>query len=154
VNPKSRFHLGRDNIYSGKVITEPWSSENVTKQHPWPTYAPLPAHKRAATREDAIWIRGYEPMPAEQVKDFVLAHAGARPADRDPVDERIISNIASGKGKIIASQDEVGGWPKLTENRRDLTLPVNFDGDDDGDGYTNLEEWLHGFADDVEGHTG
>jgi len=153
VNPESRFHLGRDNIYNGKVIAEPWSSKNVTKQHPWPTYASLPAHKRVAAREDAIWICGYEPMPPEQVKDFVLAHAGARPADRDPVDERIISNIKNGKGKIIASQDDVGGWPNLAENRRELTIPDNPSGDDDGDRYTNLEEWLQGFAADVEGRT-
>ena len=153
VNPQSRFHLGRDNIFNGNIIAEPWSSDNVTKQHPWPTHAPLPAHKRAATREAAIWIRGYEPMPAEQVRDFVLAHAGARPADRDPVDERIISNINSGKGKIIASQEDVGGWPDLAENRRTLTIPGNPSGDDDGDGYTNFEEWLHGFAVVVEGRT-
>ena len=151
VNRESRFHLSGDNIYNGDVIADPWSSKNVTKQHPWPTYAPVPAHKRAATREDAIWIPDYEPMPAQQVKDFVLAHAGARPAERDPVDERIISNIASGKGKVIASQDDVGGWPELAENRRELSLPDNPDGDNDGNGYTNLEQWLHAFAADVEG---
>lgn len=45
----------------------------------------------------------------------------------------------------------MGGWPKLAENRRVLSLPDNPDGDNDGDGYTNLEQWLHAFATDVEG---
>jgi len=39
----------------------------------------------------------------------------------------------------------------LPVNRRKLTVPDNPSGDDDGDGYTNLEEWLHGFAAEVEG---
>ena len=42
-------------------------------------------------------------------------------------------------------------WPALAENRRELTIPGNPSGDDDSAGYTNLEEWLHGFAADVEG---
>ena len=150
VNPQSRFHLGRDNIFNGQFIAEPWISENVTMQHPWPTYAPVPAHKRAASRDDAIWIRDYGPMPAEQVREFVLANAGARPADRDSVDERIISNIKNGQGEIVASQEDVGGWPDLAENRRELRIPSNPVGDDDDDGYTNLEEWLHAFAAEVE----
>ena len=54
---------------------------------------------------------------------------------------------------IVASQEDVGGWPALAENRRELTIPGNPSGDDDSDGYTNLEEWLHGFAADVEGCT-
>ena len=62
-----------------------------------------------------------------------------------------MNNVKTGAGEIIASQDEVGGWPDLAENRRKLTLPGNPNGDDDGDGYTNLEEWLHGFAAEVEG---
>jgi hypothetical protein len=32
-----------------------------------------------------------------------------------------------------------------------LSLPSNPSGDDDGDGYTNLEEWLHKMAAEVEG---
>ena len=54
----------------------------------------------------------------------------------------------------LASQEDVDGWPALPENRRELTIPENPSGDDDGDGYTNLEEWLHGFAADVEGRSG
>ena len=42
-------------------------------------------------------------------------------------------------------------WPMLMENHRELKLPKNADGDEDGDGYTNLEQWLHGYAALVEG---
>jgi hypothetical protein len=83
---------------------------------------------------------------------FVLNHAGARPADRDSVDIRILNDVRNGTGRIIDSQDEVGGWPNLPQNYRVLTLPSNPNSDDDGDGYTNLEEWLHAFAAEVEGY--
>jgi hypothetical protein len=151
-NPESKFYVASDNIRNGETIAAPWKSKHVTTQHPWPKRAPIPQHKIVARPGEAIWIPDYEPMPAERVKDVVLANAGARPADRDPVDERIITNILAGKGKVIASQKDVGGWPHLAENRRELTPPANRDADDNDNGYTNLEDWLHGFAAEVEGN--
>jgi len=79
---------------------------------------------------------------------------GARPADRDSVDIRIIGDVENGTGKIINSQSEVGGWPNLVVNNRTLAIPSNPHADADGDGYSNLEEWLHGFAAHVEGKSG
>lgn len=78
--------------------------------------------------------------------DWVLANAGARPADRDPVDARVVTSVRERTGAIIASQEDVGGWAELEETHRELTLPGNPNSDEDGDGYTNLEEWLHGYA--------
>jgi hypothetical protein len=46
----------------------------------------------------------------------------------------------------------VGGFPTLAVNTRPLTPPANPNGDDDGDGYTNLEEWLHSFYAACGGH--
>jgi len=40
----------------------------------------------------------------------------------------------------------VGGYPNVEPVRRVLEIPARPDADDDGDGYTNLEEWLHGLA--------
>lgn len=147
---ESRIYLSEDNIVDGVTITDPWNSAHVGQQFPWPTYAPLPKHKRALTRDDAVWPAGYEPMPAASVKDYVLANVGARPADRDPVDARLIANVSNGVAHIIASQDDVGGWPDLAENHRALTLPDNPD-EIQPSGYTALEEWLHVFAAEVEG---
>jgi hypothetical protein len=98
-----------------------------------------------------IWVDGFTAMDSGLVEDFVLSNAGARPTDRDSVDLRVIQSIRDGTGQIIDSQDDVGGWPDLAENQRPLTIPSNPNGDDDGDGYTNLEEWLHTFAAEVEG---
>ncbi len=57
-------------------------------------------------------IEGIEPLPAEQVEEWVLGNAGARPWDRDAHDRRVISDAAEGRGKIIDSEDEVGGYPR------------------------------------------
>ena len=75
---------------------------------------------------------------------------GARPTDRDQVDNRIIQEVKERKGNIIKSQKEVGGWPDLEENYRELTIPNNPHSDNDGNGYTNLEEWLRIYATELE----
>jgi hypothetical protein len=85
------------------------------------------------------------------VKSWILANAGARPADRDSVDKRIVNEVESRTGKIIDSQQEIGGWPALQKNYRSFTIPADPHGDDDGDGYTNIEEVLHQMAAQVEG---
>ena len=148
---EERIYLAEDNMVDGVYITNPWSnSVYVGQQYPWPTRAPLPEHKRAATREDAVWPSGYEPMPTPRVKEYVLENVGARPAARDPVDTRLIGNVESNVAHIIVSQDDVGGWPVLAENTRALTLPPDQDAIQPS-GYTALEEWLHGYAAVVEG---
>jgi hypothetical protein len=98
-----------------------------------------------------LWPTGLTPMPSSEVKSYVLANAGARPADRDSADSRLVNDANTGSGQIINSPSEVGGWPVLSQNTRTLTLPSNPHADDDGDGYTNLEEWIHSFSCEVEG---
>ncbi len=91
--------------------------------------------------------------PGSTVQAYVTSNAGARPADRDAVDLRVVDDVINGTGRIIDSQSEVGGWPTLAQNTRVLALPASPNGDDDGDGYTNLEELLHQLAAEVEGRS-
>ncbi len=94
-------------------------------------------------------VAGYTPLAGSSVPAFVLANAGARPADRDSVDARVVAEATSRTGAIIAHQSEVGGWPTLAVNTRALTTPANphsYSGS-----YTNLELWLQGYAAAVEG---
>ncbi len=48
----------------------------------------------------------------------MLENAGARPWDRDPHDVRILADVAEGRGKIIDSETEVGGYPTVPPTRR------------------------------------
>jgi len=98
-------------------------------------------------------------IPADEAYHDVLKYAGARPADRDTVDKRIVQAVRTGTGQIIncvnpgsgRCSKNAGGWPALAQNRHILTIPINPNGDADGDGYTNLEEWLHAFSTEVDG---
>ncbi|MBS7458172.1 pectate lyase family protein [Coralloluteibacterium stylophorae] len=62
--------------------------------------------------------RGFALRPAAEVEEAVLAEAGARPWDRDPHDIRIIADVVEGRGRILDSQDQVGGYPAYEETRR------------------------------------
>lgn len=94
----------------------------------------------------------------------VLARAGAVRPYRDAVDRRIVSEVKERGGRIIDSPSQVGGWPALPT----ATPPADADrdgmpdewerahgskpgakdgsGDQDGDGWTNVEEYLNSLA--------
>jgi len=83
--------------------------------------------------------------------DYLLSKVGARPNDRDGVDDCIIADVIASTGQYIDSQDDAGGcgpWPSLAENTTTHSdIPASPHADDDSDGYTNLEEWAQAFAD-------
>jgi pectate lyase len=55
--------------------------------------------------------------------DRVLRLAGSRPARRDPIDARIVQSVIDRKGKIIDSQEDVGGYPVRAATKRALVIP-------------------------------
>ena len=73
---------------------------------------------------------------ADQAYDHVLSSAGAVPWRRDAVDLRIIEGVRKQTGRIINSQNEVGGWPELKSTPAPL--------DSDGDGIPDEWETAHG----------
>jgi len=54
------------------------------------------------------------PSTAPAGCEAALAYAGAS-APRDSVDQRVIASVRSRGGRIIDNQEEVGGWPDLTQ---------------------------------------
>lgn len=107
--------------------------------------------KPSMLRKPATWPRGLKPLPSARVATHVLKHAGAFPARRDAIDRRIVEQARSRSGRIINSQGDVGGYPDHPPVRRPLQIPDDPHGDADGDGYTNVEEWLNAFAAEAEG---
>lgn len=112
-----------------------------------------------------VWPSNLDALPTEggAVLDYVLTNAGTRPGQRNAVDARVVQDVRDGTGRIIncVSDDgshrcrkNAGGWPSLANNTRVLDVPGNPSGDSDDDGYTNVEEWLHAFAAQVESRAG
>jgi len=114
---------------------------------------------------DAPAIRTSSPQRAY---DEVLASAGATRPERDAVDRRIIEAVKTRSGKLLRNDPgEVGGWPELAAgipypdadedgiadeweraNGTDPDSAEDGQQDADGDGWTNLEEFLHFMAGD------
>jgi len=61
-------------------------------------------------------IPGITPLSAREVQDHVVRHAGALP--RDAIDARIVADTIEGRGYIIDSQAEWGGYPKYEPTRQ------------------------------------
>ncbi|MFL6547270.1 MAG: polysaccharide lyase family 1 protein [Povalibacter sp.] len=61
---------------------------------------------------------GVKLLSASEVQDAVIANAGARPWDRDKVDSRIVADTIEGRGEIIDSEEQVGGYPVQKETRQ------------------------------------
>jgi pectate lyase len=113
----------------------------------------------------AFDVAGVRATSASVALDEVLEFAGAVLPRRDAVDARLAGHARSRGGRIIDSQKAVGGWPEYRsakapadadadgmpdewERARGLNAADASDGvkDRDGDGYTNLEEYLNGLA--------
>lgn len=100
---------------------------------------PIVSGKITRLETKPVWPEGLVALPAKEVVGYVVRHAGARPRDRDAVDKRIIEDFRNQRGRIIDSQDEVGGYPKPRTTRRPLDVPAE-----------GVEEWLAEMARRVE----
>jgi len=104
-------------------------------------------------------------LTASRTYRKVLSDAGCSYPLRDEVDARIVGEVLRGTGRIIDSPEQVGGFPDITggvppadrdrdgmpdhwEAARGLDPGDPTDGsrDDDGDGYTNVEEYINGLV--------
>jgi pectate lyase len=102
---------------------------------------------------------------AAEALEQVLADCGTTRPIRDDVDQRIVANVKNKTGAIIDSPTDVGGYPKLASgtppadrdhdgmpdeweilNGLDADDPSDATGDRNGDGYTNVEEYLNGLV--------
>lgn len=149
-NPLARAWF-EGNTMDGLAPADPWS---LTHGSDAPGY-------RLAARPD--WAEPARETAAE-AEAAVLAGVGAGRI-RDAVDVRVIEGVRTRTGRIIDSQAQVGGWPALEagtpwidgdgdgmpddwERANGLDPADAADGaaDRNGDGWTNLEDWLNSLA--------
>jgi hypothetical protein len=142
------------NYYNHNLPEDPWS---LVDFRGW-NAGQILAYKQSAPFETG-------PIGTQDANDAcrdVLARGGATLPRRDAVDRRIVEEVLTGRGHILNSQAEVGGWPDL----QTAAAPQDSDGDgmpdawerghglnpDDpadgpqvrsASGYTNVEEYLN-----------
>ncbi|MBD3418540.1 MAG: hypothetical protein GF398_00330 [Chitinivibrionales bacterium] len=124
--------------YADNVVDKAWDVHNTDLQY------------IVSFPQEAMWTDPLTVLHSSEVNACLSANVGPRPADRDTIDARLIREWQSGAGRIINSPDDVGGLPIRDSSSRAFDIPANPHGDDDGDGYTNIEEMLHQMAADLE----
>jgi hypothetical protein len=121
--------------------------------------------ERASGADQPLPMAPVRSEPAASAFRRVLQQVGANLSKRDAADARVIADVQNGTGKIVESQQEVGGWPEFASS---TGAPVDSDNDgipDEwelkhglnpndpkdaqamaGDGYTWLERYLNELA--------
>jgi hypothetical protein len=80
--------------------------------------------------------------PPADVRAWVLGHAGAWPANRDPVDSRIVAGITAGTSRIIDNPSEVGGLPEPAMRQGAPAIPDAPFSPAAQPGLLRIEAWL------------
>lgn len=156
--------FGPEEVVSGTKIYLANNSASCATSDPWSIVdnQSLISRILLEASDILVWPGELQAMPTDNVLDYVLENAGTRPGYRNDADASVVSDVRNGTGRIIncvadngtaRCAKNAGGWPELAKNTRSLTLPESPNADDDGDGYTNVEEWLHVMAAEVEGRT-
>lgn len=111
---------------------------NLTELNPLAT--PLSTGEGLALAEEPpVKSADWTLLPAEAVKDDVLRYAGTRPADRDPVDRRLLAEIAAGTEHLVDAPPETSDV--ISPSERVAEVPVDaLTGD--AAGVARLGRWL------------
>lgn len=106
-------------------------ADNIGRDRQGKAIRATPGGEINLLKESSVWPEPLEVLPVSEVFEHVLVNAGACPKDRDVVDKRIIQEVRDGRGRIIDSQQDVGGYPRVEMTTRKLDIPTE-----------NVDAWL------------
>ncbi len=93
-------------------------------------------------------------LSSAETESSVLMHAGSRPKQRAAPDRRIVADVRARRGELKdclrGCRREAGELEAQGPTFRRLHPPRFPAADDDGDGVSELDEWLAGFLAEVE----
>jgi len=157
--------LGAEIFVQGNIGPHRWSDDVAEYQivHPDTRRYLVESPHPAAPVTTATAFEAYHQVLADAGANVGLGCDGRFFQRRDAIDARIINDVINGTGKIIDDPLEVGGWltipaaspcqdtdldgmPEVWEKMFDLNPndPSDSGVDANGNGYTNLEEYLNG----------
>ncbi len=138
VDPGARVSL------RGNVLVEAATPHPAPSLHSGATLSPLRGARGLSARSFSPLAGRRCPEGADEGSAAcatiarVLRSAGSRPAHRDPIDARIVRSVIDRTGRIIDSQDQVGGYPIRPRTQRALVVP---------DGAEERRRWLNALSD-------
>ena len=83
--------------------------------------------------QKVFWPSNIQPLSSTEVVNYTTTYAGARPADRDANDIRIVTDVLNKTGKVIDSEQEVDGYPVFAPVSHTLNIPT---------GAAAIQTWL------------
>lgn len=143
-----------NNYYNHKKPNDQWSL--VSFKSSW-SADQIKSYKKSTPFETGFVTN----LDAIESYKKVLLSGGAYLPKRDAIDSRIVGDVKNSKGKIIQSQENVGGWvtytskptpidtdkdgmPDVWETKHNLNLRDENDRNNVGeDGYTMLEKYIN-----------
>lgn len=84
--------------------------------------------------EPPVWPEAIKVIAAKDLEQQLLPAIGARYWQRDAIDKRIVQSYFNRDGRIIDSQQQVGGYPQISPVYRPLNVPTE-----------NINDWLDSF---------
>jgi len=106
------LHLADNQAFDREGLALPLTADasaNAANNAPRARVVPLPAADLPAD---------VRPWPAARVARELPAVAGARPWDRDEVDARLLRELAAGRGRLIDSELDAGGFARQAPSFR------------------------------------
>lgn len=156
-HPSQLNYFIRDNVFEGR-------DELTADNTQFFTVVEHEGKRVVQTVEQPFAAPPVKTVSAREALELVLAGVGASRPVRDSVDARLVDHVRTRTGKLIDSQNEVGGWPAL----KSAALPADTDNDGLPDtwevarglnpknpsdanavaasGYTQIEDYLNGLA--------
>lgn len=117
-----------------------WEDNRVESEYP----PSLLVGQRLMMDEPPLWPDGLVALEAAEARDLVLEKVGAFPWDRDPIDQLVIDGVIGKTGRIIDSEDEMGGYPEYGMVYRPFD-PGRWNLETLRPILTPFEEWMEGF---------
>jgi pectate lyase len=139
-----RWHSDLDDPYFRRKV-EIYFEDNLSTPEPRDQLL----HEDAIELDEPPFMPDFNPLPANEIREFVLSSCGARPADVDsngdrvrPEDQRPIDWAHEGGGHPIVNYvDDVEGYPDYDDVERELDVP---------DDQSQIPDWLDQFTHAVE----
>jgi hypothetical protein len=143
---RQRLILISENFFDSRPPSQVHLSDNVEESpgasaclSPTDEIADIADHLSAVP---LATVPSWRIVPAASLYPGILDLAGSHPAERNPIDARIIDGIRGGTVRLIDNEGDVGGWPAMEGVSAPAILPLSGRQIDDAAELSAVSKWL------------